>query len=298
MRILYRRLTNTEPLTVVAPLTLLVVLLNAFDRWYSQVPLVLLCAAALIYPRWLKSTTFWCITTAVYASGIFLNWGTCDNHKYLICYWCLALCTVLEVPRSMRPTALAFNGRLLVGLCMLLAVFWRLASDCYHDGTFFHYAMLVDPRFADMTGWLSSGSTAALAENRQLRELVMYGHLHGVEVNRVALSSPSGARLLGHILTWWTLVFESTLAILFLWPDNRRVAVARNSLLLLFGLSTYALATVRGFGWMLMMLGLAQCGERDKHFRVPFIAMFLLVEAYLLPYQIVIDRVMGWLNGS
>lgn len=292
-RKLVRQLNSTDPLEILPHLTLLVLLLNAFDQWYSQVPLVLLSALGFMYPRSLRCTRFWCLATALYAAGIFLNWASCDNHKYLICYWCLALCTVFELPRSRRSFALAVNARLLIGLCMALAVFWRTVSDCYHDGSFFHYALLVDPRFADLAGWIADAPAAVLAENRQLRHLLTQGYLYGVEVNRIALTDAPGLKTLGLVLTWWTLLLESAIAALFFWPDGRRAAVARNCLLLLFGLSTYTVATVRGFGWILMLLGLAQCSDREKRFRVAYLAMFLLIQAYLLPYQLIIDWLLG-----
>jgi hypothetical protein len=63
--------------------------------------------------------------------------------------------------------------------------------------------------------------------------------------------------------------------------------------LLLFAATTYALAPVRGFGWMLMLLGLAQCEDRDRHFRPLYLAAILLIQAYTLPLAAVIERLLG-----
>ena len=108
-------------------------------------------------------------------------------------------------------------------------------------------------------------------------------------MNRVTLSESSGSRLLAGALTWWTLLLEGSIALMFLWPDSRRSAIIRNCMLLGFGVTTYAVAHVRGFGWMLMLLGLAQCTDRDKEFRAAYFAVFLLIQAYMLPLEPLVD---------
>jgi hypothetical protein len=82
------------------------------------------------------------------------------------------------------------------------------------------------------------------------------------------------------------------LAVVFLIP-TRRWAVARNSLLLVFAATTYVIAPVRGFGWMLMLLGLAQCDDQDRSFRPLYLAAIVLIQAYTLPMSAIFERLVA-----
>jgi hypothetical protein len=57
----------------------------------------------------------------------------------------------------------------------------------------------------------------------------------------------------------------------------------RNAALLLFAATTYFVAPVRGFGWMLMLLGLAQCRDDQRYVRLAYLAALVLIQAYTLP---------------
>jgi len=75
--------------------------------------------------------------------------------------------------------------------------------------------------------------------------------------------------------------------------SNARWATARNALLLLFAVTTYVIAPVRGFGWMLMLLGLAQCDDSNRPFRPLYLAAIVLVQAYTLPVSAVFQRLVA-----
>ncbi len=72
-------------------------------------------------------------------------------------------------------------------------------------------------------------------------------------------------------------MIEASVALTFLWP---RLARFRNVLLIAFGATTFAFATVRGFGWLLMTLGLAQCEDDERRARIGYVATLLLIEVY------------------
>ena len=68
------------------------------------------------------------------------------------------------------------------------------------------------------------------------------------------------------------------------------MAPARDVLLIVFAVTTYLVATVKGFGWLLMIMGIAQT-ERIW-VRVGYFATFLLIQAYTMPYEQVINRLL------
>ena len=51
-------------------------------------------------------------------------------------------------------------------------------------------------------------------------------------------------------------------------------------MLLAFCFTTYALAPVAGFGWLLATMGLAQCRPRQRVLRGAYVAVFILILMY------------------
>ncbi len=49
-------------------------------------------------------------------------------------------------------------------------------------------------------------------------------------------------------------------------------------------MSTYAVATVKGFAWLLLLFALAQTLEKEKFLQLSLIIIFLLVQIYTLPF--------------
>lgn len=292
------RVPNLDPLEVLPLLSVVLLLLHAPQVWYLQFPLTLLCVAGLVFRPLLRQPALWYLAATMVGATVYLNWESADNHKYMIGYWCLMLCSVFTLPDGQRARALAVTARMLIGLCMAWAVFWKAINPQYLDGSFFEYTLLVDQRFADFAGQLSAISRQTLQDNRQLVQLLTEGHVRGLPVESVALAGNEAVRPLAHFLTWWTILIELVLAAVFLWPQGRRVTVIRNAALLLFGVTTYAIAPVVGFGWTLMLLGLAQCETRARWLKLAYLGVFMLILVYAAPFTAVAELVLGRLAGA
>jgi len=91
---------------------------------------------------------------------------------------------------------------------------------------------------------------------------------------------PRGNRRLATWLTWLTLVSEFGVALTFLWPLGRGPSRARHLTLLAFAAGTYSIATVRGFGWLLMALGAAQCAPDARRTALSYLGLFALIGVY------------------
>jgi hypothetical protein len=85
------------------------------------------------------------------------------------------------------------------------------------------------------------------------------------------------------VLTWWTLAIEAAVAVTFLAPWHR-LARHRDVALVTFVATTYAVAPVVGFGWVLVCLGLAQHDAERSKIRLAYLVAFLLVQAYTAPW--------------
>jgi hypothetical protein len=290
-----RRCPDIEALAVLPPLTVMVLLLNVPDIWYLRVPLIVISVLGLAWPQALRTTQYWFCMATLLGATVYFNWDSADNHQYLFVYWCLALCAAFSLPAAQQQEALAISSRRLLALCMLLATLWKVATPQYMDGTFFEYTLLADPRFADLSRAAGGMASMTLADNRELLALVTEGHARGLEVNEVTLGRVPRAEHLALALTWWTVLIEGALAVLFFLPHRPAIARFRNAALIFFAATTYSVAHVRGFGWMLMLLGLAQCTADEKRWRWAYLGAFVLIQLYFVPVvaiaEIILDGI-------
>jgi hypothetical protein len=274
---------SIKPLRDLPLLTIVLLLTSAPDQWYLRAPLVAIFALGVVFRGWLVRPQFWYVVATLLGATVYLTWESADNHKYLFVYWCLTLCCAFSLPRHEQQEALALSSRWLIGLCMALAAVWKLATPEYTSGTFFHYETLCDGRLASLASWLTGVAPESLAANQELRDLLQTGHLRGLAVDAVTLADSPRLWWLAQAMTWWTIGIEGTLAVLFLAPDKPHISAARNAALLFFAATTYFDAPVRGFGWMLMLLGLAQCKDDQRGLRLAYLAALVLIQAYTLP---------------
>jgi hypothetical protein len=254
-------------------LFLLALLLDSPLFWYQRVPLVLVCGLGLLAPRLLRDVRLWGVIMVLTAWPLFWNWPFSDNHDYLRCFVALAVTLALGA-RSPERT-LQVSARLLLAATFGFATLWKLGlSPDFVDGTFFRVTLLTDGRFADLAVLAGGASWETLdAFDAALRSVL--GGAAGSWPG--AFVEPSALRPLSLALTIFTGAIEAAITIAFLWPRFRS---ARDPLLILFGLTTFAFATVRGFGWLLMTLGLMQCERHARLARAAYVATFFAIEAY------------------
>ncbi len=252
---------------------LLVLLLDFPLFWFQRIPLEVACALGLLLPRLVRDVRFWAVVTLLTAWPLVWNWPFSDNHDYLRCFVALAVTSTLGAREPER--ALQVSARLLLAGTFGFATLWKLGlSPDFVDGTFFRVALLTDGRFADLAVLAGGASWETLdAFDAALRSF-----LTGDSADWPgAFVEPARLRTLALGLTVFTGAIEAAIAIAFLWP---RFAAARNPLLILFGATTFAFATVRGFGWLLMTLGLMQCEREARLARAGYLVTLFAIEAY------------------
>jgi len=257
-------------------LTLLDILLRPIGNWMLQ-PLILgLAIIGVALPGQLRRPPLWIALTMLAVLRVGLNWPMADNHAYLLCYWCLAVVLAL-LSHDLRG-CLAFNGRLLIGLVLTLATLWKVVlSPDYLDSRFFRVMMLTDPRFENFAQ-LAGGLTRDQLES--LRGFVTQ-HVDGQLPE--ALDTPQAPVRFHQLacgMTWWTVILEGAVAVAFLWPLGREVSRWRDALLLVFCMTTYAVAPIEGFGWLLIAMGVAQCEPQRRTLLLLYLAVFGLILLY------------------
>ena len=101
-------------------------------------------------------------------------------------------------------------------------------------------------------------------------------------------------RAFAAIATWGGLGLEALIALLCLIPGEGTIQAARHAALLVFCVTTYALAPVAGFGWLIATMGLAQGRPEQRLLRRFYVAAFLLILLYSeIPWTGVLADWMG-----
>jgi hypothetical protein len=271
-----RQVGDMDGVTLGLQLTLLDLLLRPVGSWVLRPIILLLAAIGLLLPGQLRRPGLWGALTVLTGLRVVLDWPLADNHAYLLCYWCLAI-TLALIARD-TPAWLALNGRLLIGGVFVFAMLWKLVlSPDYLDGRFMRVTMLTDSRFEYFTRLAGGLSRKRLDELRSFIEQHVDGSLVG---SREAPLEPHRFRCLARFVTLWNLLLEGSVAVAFLWPLERGLSRRRDAFLLVFCATVYAVATVEGFGWLLLAMGTAQCADERRRTRLLYLAVFGLILVY------------------
>ena len=264
------------PPDAVLTLTAIILLLRPFEIWWIA-PFVLAAAClSLVFRRVRRAPATWLLVSALVAARIVVVWPLSDNHIYLLAYWCLAIGLALS---DSRPTAtLSASSRWLLGAAFAMAVVWKaVLSPDYVDGRFFRVTLLTDERFADAALVFGGLSHQQMVENRTFLEPLPEG---AALLNPPDFVEPPRLRAFATLATWGGLLLEALIALLCLIPAGGRIQLARLAALLAFCVTTYALAPVAGFGWLIATMGLAHCPLNQPRWRGAFIAVFVLILLY------------------
>ena len=260
----------------VLTLTAIILLLRPLDfSWVAPFVLAAACLS-LVLRNVRRAPITWVVIAALVATGIAFAWPLPDNHIYLLSYWCLAIGLALSAP--LPAATLATSSRWLLAAAFAMAVLWKaLLSPDYVDGRFFRVTLLTDERFADASLVFGGLTRLQMAENRKFLEPLPEG---AELLDPPAFVEPPRLRVFAAVATWGGLMLESLVALLCLIPAEGRIQVARHAAILAFCVTTYALAPVAGFGWLIATMGLAQCHSNQRLLRGAYILVFVLILLY------------------
>jgi hypothetical protein len=266
-----------EVVELVPRLTLLVLLFNPLGEGWLRALGLLLAGLGVAFPALVRGPSLWGGLALLAGWWVVVDWPLADNHTYLLCYWCLALCISLAVRD--QSAALAFNGRVLIGLAFACATLWKaVLSPDYLDGTFFRVMLMADQRFETSVRLVSGLRPEQLAANRRLLEAERLPDV-GRSVAHT-LVEPAQLTRFAQVATWWTVCLEATVALTFLWPGKGWVTRQRHLALVGFCVTIYAVAPVVGFGWLLLVMGVAQCEPERTAVRTAYLVLFFGLLGY------------------
>ena len=260
----------------VLTLTAIILLLRPLDVWWVA-PFVLAAACLSLLSRAVRhAPVTWILVALLVGARIVVVWPLSDNHIYLLAYWCLAI--GLALSSSASAATLSASSRWLLGGAFAMAILWKAAlSPDYVDGRFFRVTLLTDERFAGASLVFGGLSREQMAQNRAFLEPLPEG---AELLTAPPFVEPPRLRVFAAAATWAGLILEGLIALTCLIPARGRLDFARHVLLLVFCVTTYALAPVAGFGWLIATMGLAQCHPRQPSLRGAYVAVFILILMY------------------
>jgi len=257
-------------------LTLIALVLHPVGGESLRFLVVGLAVAGLLSRTLVHRSVFWGAIAFLTGCRVLLDWPLPDNHAYLLSYWCLAI--ALSCCTEDRDRVLQVNGRWLIALVFGFATLWKLVlTPDFVDGTFFRVTFLTDPRFEGWTRLVGNLSFEQIEAGRA----ALGRHVDGRTLEALAAATPSAwFESLAWLTTGWTLAIEFAITVAFSSPRGQGPSKFRDVLLILFCATTYAVATVDGFGWLLISMGVAQCEIDRVRTRVAFVATFALIFLY------------------
>lgn len=277
---------------LVFQLSALVLLLQAFEAGSPTLAATtsVTCGAILISPFLRRRAESWFLVCAVLAVFFARNWFLAPNHHFLIALWCLACALAAS---SDRPVlVLAHNGRMLIGMAFLLAVVWKLRSPDYLDGSFMEYSILtgVVKKFSTLASLLTGISPHHWAVNQAVEEAFLASP---ARESSEPLQSALDVRWMAVLVTWWALLFELAVAVAFLVRRPRRVARARDGMLLVFLYTVYPFLPITQFAHALAVMGFAQCPGVKRRTRAAYLVSFPVLQIARMPWESWLVRFLG-----
>lgn len=265
---------NIDHTKLALQLTLIDLILHPIGVWEIRSFILILSILGLIIPDFIKSYVLWLLLALLTLTRVIYDWPLADNHAYLLSFWCFAI--FLSILRK-DQNLLKVNAKLMIGLVFLFAFIWKafLSSD-YIDKRFFSLEMIEDPRFSEFTEITCSYTKNELLELHDYIKQHVDGSLIPSQIINFDLNC---INKISGFLTYYTLIIEFLVALFFLLPRRIPISKYRDYILIVFCLTIYSVATVEGFGWLLLAMGLAQ-SSNGKRIALLYIFSYLIILLY------------------
>lgn len=267
-----KKFGNIDFYNLALRLTLLDLILRPIGSWEIRVPVLITSILGLVMPGLLKNPVIWFLLTGFTLSRVIFDWPLSDNHAYLLFLWCFAIfISALKKDKIL----LTKNARLMIGLVFLFAFIWKaFLSPDFLDKRFFSVNMIEDPRFSEFTQVTCNISKDDLDYFRDYVKQHVDGNLVFAEVINFNLGC---INKIAGFLTYYTIVLELLIALFSLIPKKISISKYRDYFLILFCVSVYSVATVEGFGWLLIAMGISQSDNKKLPILLYILSFFIIL---------------------
>ncbi|MEM9473408.1 MAG: hypothetical protein AAGA00_15755, partial [Pseudomonadota bacterium] len=249
----------------------------------ARISVQLALLAVVLRPALLDNRTLWLLLSVVNTVALVTAWVSADNHKYLTVYWVYVVTlSVCVSDRKLAESILAWHGRFFLVFVFCAAALQKTFSPTYMSGEMFEMRLLIDERFkafAHLMGLDKNVTNAAYDLSAQLRN-----PMTEFEGNAVALPANDKVRTLGLVITWYDLIIQFAIGLIFI-PARAVTDRIGHYLLLFFIFTTYLPAPVFGFGWLLAIYGLCLSWKKYPGFNTAYLVSFVAILLYQLPWR-------------
>lgn len=273
----------------VAALTLFLVVIWGFHATFARFAMQMALIGVLLRPGLLRSPYIWGLLSIVSMIALLQDWSSADNHKYLLVYWLYVVTFVTAVKDDeLAQSLLTWHARFFIVFVFLVAALQKTFSPTYMSGEMFELKLLLDERFKAFGHLL--GFDKSLADAARLTIARLQSPLTEFEGNAVLLPASDLSRRLALLITWYDLLVQFAIGLLFI-PARKVTDRIGHMVLLFFIFTTYLPAPVFGFGWTLSIYGFVISRDRFPLISLAYAGAFLAVLAYQAPWR---DWVLNW----
>jgi hypothetical protein len=304
LTLLDRKWVARQSVDIVTIMSLIVVLTHVLSSQRAHiltkggvgVLFTILFTAGLVLKPVRSSVIPWAIMSIVMLYRYVLNgmnaWIL--NHYYLYTYWVTAIALTFGFGRSAPERSMRTNSGLIIGLCFLIATIWKLLVPEFPSGEFFHYMLLSHEQyFAGVSEIVGNLKPEMLKANREAIESI---RVIATSENSTVITDTPRMGLIAKSLAIWTVLIEGLVGASFLTPDRFKFHRYRHWFLITFILTTYPIATVKGFALLLTTMAFANCRRSESLPRLIYLTTFICVPIFQLQWSLVILAVMNRLG--
>jgi hypothetical protein len=274
----WRRLDDLDPLRAGAGLLLTVHAFHGIGVAYCQVTVMAIVAVCLVSSRALLQPVTWWLLVATSAIALADQWALADNHKFLLLYATLALAQAVTWSGD-GLALLSRSSRYLLIFVFTASAAQKLLSQPFLRGDVFEYLLLTDARMTGLSALLGIPAAVVQRNGDALSCARSAAPVDG------AILLAGGTPLVAAAAEFFTTadVALPAFAAVGLLARSRPLRSAGYLATIVFIATTYAVAPVYGFGWLLCVLGYwASADDRPRDARL-FLAAYALLIVYHLP---------------
>jgi len=281
----YLGLNNDEAFLIIALRIILLVPCIAIPHLFIS-----LFFPGIIFPKIILSKTYWIFITSIMFIYYVLNNldDLIANHIHVYVFL-MILGTLTVIVRSWNydwKSFLGISAKWLIGMIFLLATVGKFLAPEFADGSFFEFIAFNDKRFEGFTSVLLGSQSEVLSGNRQVLDaLLITNQPENTVYNFKSTSLISSISL---YMSYWTVIVEGLIALLFLLPDKLKLSKYRDITLLIFIITTYPIATVPGFAMSLLLLAFVQSylkNDKSSIYTLLYLFIFLFISVFAFPYS-------------
>lgn len=276
----FQRLSQIQ---FIAGATLFLLVYWGFEQGLAKIAVQMALLAVVLRPALLENRVLWLALSVVNTVALVDVWVSADNHKYLTVYWIYVVTLAVSVSdRKLGETILAWHGRFFLVFVFCAAAVQKTISPTYMSGEMFEMRLLIDERFKAFGHLL--GLDKAVAETAYELSARLRNPMTEFEGGAVALPSSDRIRTLGLVITWYDLLIQYAIGLIFI-PGRGVTDRIGHYLLLFFIFTTYLPAPVYGFGWLLAIYGLCLSWKKYPAFNIAYTVSFVVILIYQLPWR-------------